>query len=307
MPSTAFPFYVQKSADGKDRGLLLYQNLTKQLHQWKHVSGALIHSMDGLKSESDSALRALAAMKEISDGRASIPISTIGPLLHTSSPPTSHNNPTTTNESGDISVGQLFEWLDTRATASVLYISMGSVVRWEAGQAREVAMALLALRQAFVWVMRPWELRESLPKAVLDHELGRLVKWAPQVPLLQHPSIGAFFTHAGWNSTLETVSHGVPTLAWAHFVDQLTNAWFLTHHWQVGLEISTHDFHQSEIQRLISLLMHDGPDRRLYMSHLACHRDTARQAMLSSSSRKKLYAFLDEILDNFLSVETMRN
>jgi UDP:flavonoid glycosyltransferase YjiC (YdhE family) len=55
--------------------------------------------------------------------------------------------------------------------------------------------------------------------------------------VLAHVAIGAFWTHCGWNSTLESICEGVPMLAQPCFADQTVNARYLTHQWGVGLEL----------------------------------------------------------------------
>ncbi|XP_056643375.1 UDP-glucosyltransferase 2-like isoform X1 [Diorhabda sublineata] len=52
----------------------------------------------------------------------------------------------------------------------------------------------------------------------------RIEKWLPQSDLLAHPNIKLFITHGGFLSTIETVYHGVPTVAIPVFADQKQNA-----------------------------------------------------------------------------------
>ncbi|CAH9118525.1 unnamed protein product [Cuscuta europaea] len=66
---------------------------------------------------------------------------------------------------------------------------------------------------------------------------GRVVKWAPQKKVLAHGSVGGFWSHCGWNSTLESLGEGVPMICRPHFADQLVNSRLLIQEWKVGLEL----------------------------------------------------------------------
>ena len=48
--------------------------------------------------------------------------------------------------------------------------------------------------------------------------------WVPQRRVLSHPSCGAFLTHCGWSSVLESMAAGVPMVALPLHIDQPLNA-----------------------------------------------------------------------------------
>jgi hydroquinone glucosyltransferase len=48
------------------------------------------------------------------------------------------------------------------------------------------------------------------------------------VEILNHRAVGGFLSHCGWNSTLEAVTAGVPTLAWPLYAEQRMNAVMLS-------------------------------------------------------------------------------
>ncbi|KAL6638997.1 hypothetical protein ACP70R_022727 [Stipagrostis hirtigluma subsp. patula] len=137
-------------------------------------------------------------------------------------------------------------WLDARPPRSVLYVSIGSVACVDRGVFEETAWGLAGSGVPFLWVVRPGSVRgvgedeaPPLPDGVEDEvrSRGKIVTWAPQREVLAHAAIGAFWTHCGWNSTLESLGEGVPMLAQPCFADQMVNARYVTHQWGVGLEV----------------------------------------------------------------------
>jgi len=67
-------------------------------------------------------------------------------------------------------------------------------------------------------------------------DLGVVVRdWAPQLEILGHPATGGFLSHCGWNSCMESISMGVPILAWPMHSDQPLNAVLITQVLKIGL------------------------------------------------------------------------
>ncbi|KAH8917334.1 glycosyltransferase family 1 protein [Atractiella rhizophila] len=61
--------------------------------------------------------------------------------------------------------------------------------------------------------------------------------WVPQTLVLQHPALGLFLTHAGQNSTTETLIFDVPTILCPFTGDQATNSILLSQHFDCGIEL----------------------------------------------------------------------
>ncbi|CAD6342457.1 unnamed protein product [Miscanthus lutarioriparius] len=102
-------------------------------------------------------------------------------------------------------------------------------------QLRELALGLEASGKLFLWVVRAdtWAPPEGWRERVGDR--GMVVTgWAPQTAILAHPAVGAFVTHCGWNSILETISAGVPVLTWPMVVEQFITERFVTEVLAIG-------------------------------------------------------------------------
>ncbi|MED6144251.1 hypothetical protein PIB30_014114 [Stylosanthes scabra] len=137
---------------------------------------------------------------------------------------------------------ECLKWLDTKDPNSVIYVNFGSITVMTSEQLVEFAWGLANSNHPFLWVIRPDLVAGD--KAVLNQEFvteianrGMLSGWCPQEEVLGHPAIGGFLTHSGWNSTLESLSSGVPMICWPFFSDQPTNCRLCCKEWGVGLEI----------------------------------------------------------------------
>jgi UDP-glucoronosyl and UDP-glucosyl transferase len=128
------------------------------------------------------------------------------------------------NNSGDKAIRRggegdaaCLKWLDDKEDGSVVFVSFGSQCYFKSEQLHELAIGLEDSKKNFLWIVRGDNMEEWMPDGWEDRVAGRglLVKgWAPQVSILSHPATGAFMTHCGWNSILESLTAGVPMLTW---------------------------------------------------------------------------------------------
>nr|XP_034928410.1 UDP-glycosyltransferase 74E1-like [Populus alba] len=134
------------------------------------------------------------------------------------------------------------EWLDSKETGSVVYVSFGSMAALGEEQMAEIAWGLKRSDCNFLWVVRESE-RKKLPSNFVEEssEKGLIVTWSPQLEVLAHKSVGCFMTHCGWNSTLEALSLGVPMVAMPHWADQPTNAKCIADVWHVGVRVKANE------------------------------------------------------------------
>ncbi|KAL6221517.1 hypothetical protein ACLB2K_004913 [Fragaria x ananassa] len=130
------------------------------------------------------------------------------------------------------------DWLNTKPAGSVVYVAFGSIVNLSDKQMKELALGLKATNFHFLWVVRDSE-EAKLPDKFKEEtaEKGLLVSWSPQLEVLSHKAIGCFFTHGGWNSTIEALSMGVPMVVMPQWTDQPTNSKLVEGLWKVGVRV----------------------------------------------------------------------
>lgn len=197
-------------------------SLTKRI---RTPSAIIWNTMDFLENSSLTKLRQ----------HYRIPIFSIGPLNEMASCPSTSFLKEDTN---------CISWLDKQVPKSVIYVSLGSLATMDETELAETAWGLANSKQPFLWVVRPGSVNgsewiEFLPDGFIEEIKGRglVLKWVPQKQVLGHFAIGGFWSHCGWNSTMESISEGVPMICRPFMGDQCVNSRYLSYVWRVGLEL----------------------------------------------------------------------
>ncbi|KAG6382215.1 hypothetical protein SASPL_158153 [Salvia splendens] len=107
------------------------------------------------------------------------------------------------------------DWLNGQPPRSVIYVSFGSLT--------------VVTREQLIEFWHVWSI--VLTDFWLPGEVGSAGGG------LNHTAVGAFLTHSGWNSTLESIVAGVPMICWPYFGDQTINSRFVSEVWKIGLDI----------------------------------------------------------------------
>nr|KYP60567.1 Cytokinin-O-glucosyltransferase 2 [Cajanus cajan] len=154
---------------------------------------------------------------------------------------------------------ECLEWLESKEPRSVVYVNFGSFTVMSEEQLLEFAWGLANSKKPFMWIIRPdlviggsVILSSEFVNETRDRSL--IASWCPQEQVLNHPSIGGFLTHCGWNSATESVCAGVPMLCWPFFADHPTNCRYICNEWEIGIEIDT-NVKREEVKKLVNELM----------------------------------------------------
>lgn len=250
----------------QDRSNPSYNWMKHHGEKYREAEAILVNTFDEIEPGAAKILR------QAEPGRP--PVYPIGPLIQT-------------GQSVDKARGaECLEWLDKQPANSVLFVSFGSGGTLTKEQMEELAYGLESSGQRFLWVVRSpsdggdlssnYYDAESkkdpfafLPEGFLERteERGMVVpSWAPQMKVLAHEATGGYVCHCGWNSTLETVVHGVPIIAWPLFAEQRQNAVMLSEGAGIALRLERRGdgvAGRDEIARKVRQLMEGEEGKRL--------------------------------------------
>ncbi|CAL8999095.1 unnamed protein product [Prunus brigantina] len=187
-------------------------------------------------------------------------------------------------------------WLDKQSHNSVIYVSVGSIAFLDSKELAEMAWGLANSEHPFLWVVRTDSI--SLPESFQETvgERGCITKWAPQKQVLAHSAVGGFWSHCGWNSTIESITEGVPMICQPYFGDQRVNSRYLSQVWGVGLEWEN-DMNRGPIEEAIRMLM-VGKEGEVIRQRA---KDLKVKIELSMKQAGSSYNSLNELVDQILS------
>ncbi|KAF8044097.1 hypothetical protein BT93_A2162 [Corymbia citriodora subsp. variegata] len=247
------------------------------------------------------------AIQAIMDGQCvpggpTPPLYCIGPLI-------------SSKEGDDGGSPECLPWLDSQPRGSVVFLCFGSLGVLSVEQLKEIATGLERSGQRFLWVVRQPtkdknqkaatfampdpDLGSLLPDGFLDRtkERGLVVKkWAPQVAVLSHPSVGGFVTHCGWNSVLEAVCAGVPMLAWPLYAEQRHNRVLLVQEMRIALPVDESEdgwVTSEEVEKRVRELM-ESEEGKMVRERALAMKEEAKAALSPGGSSRAALAGLVE-------------
>jgi hydroquinone glucosyltransferase len=281
----------------QDRKNDAYKRILHNAKRSTSADGIMVNSFTDLEPNAFKAL-----MEGAREGKP--PVYAIGPLIQPSL------------DRGVDGSDKCLNWLDKQPIGSVLFVSFGSGGTLTHDQLNELALGLEMSGQRFLWVIRsPHETSANanyfsvqsindpfdfLPKGFLERtkEVGLVVpSWAPQAQVLSHGSTGGFLTHCGWNSTLESIVHGVPLIAWPLYAEQRMNALLLADDLKVAVRVEVNDnglVGHKDIANYVRGLI-EGEEGKLLRNKMNELKDAAGKALSQEGSSTKSLAEVTQI------------
>ncbi|AES91240.1 putative soyasapogenol B glucuronide galactosyltransferase [Medicago truncatula] len=211
---------------------------------------------------------------------------------------------------------ELLNWLNSKQNESVLYVSFGSLTKLFHAQLVEIAHGLEKSGHNFIWVVRKNDRDENeegflqdFEERVKESNKGYIIwNWAPQLLILDHPATGGIVTHCGWNSTLESISVGLPMITWPMFAEQFYNERLLVDVLKIGVPVGAKEnklwnsftveamVRREEIAKAAEILLGNGQDSKEMRTRAKKFGDAAKRTIEEGGhSYNNLVQLIDEL------------
>ncbi|KAJ4954736.1 hypothetical protein NE237_011519 [Protea cynaroides] len=248
------------------------QDRQSKVYTWTLYHSKRFKLADGilLNSFTDMEAGAIKALKEGGDSNVP-PIYPVGPLIQNGS-----------RNGADVS--GCLNWLNNHPIGSVLFEFSKQRFLWVVKTPNTTYLGTQATEEEDPLMF--------LPDGFLERTKGRglvVRSWARQIQVLSHASTGGFLTHCGWNSTLESVVHGVPLIAWLLFAKQKMNAVMMVEDLKVALKLKAEKngiVRRLEIAKVVKCLM-EGDEGKRARSRMKMLKDSAAKALSEEGSSRK--------------------
>ncbi|RWV82549.1 hypothetical protein GW17_00055946 [Ensete ventricosum] len=188
-------------------------------------------------------------------------------------------------------------WLDRHRPNAVAYVSFGSIMTPPPAELAQLAEGLEASGVPFIWSLKETA-RECLPSGFLERtqERGMVVGWAPQLAVLDHPAVGAFLTHCGWNSVLEGIAAGVPMACRPLFGDHRMIARSMMLSWGNGIGFEGEVMTKDGVLKALDTLLRGEEGKRLRARAAELKVIANRAVAPGGTSTKNFASLLDFLL-----------
>ncbi|KAM3243910.1 hypothetical protein ACQJBY_055686 [Aegilops geniculata] len=280
-----FPSFIRTT----DPDEYMVHYVLRETERTAGASAVILNSFGDLEGEAVEAMEALGLPK----------VYTLGPL-----PLLAHEQPPTPRSAINLSLwkeqDECLQWLDGREPGSVVYVNFGSITVMTNAQMVEFAWGLAQSGKQFMWIVRRDLVKGDaavLPEEFLAETAGRglMASWCPQQQVLDHPAVGAFLTHSGWNSALESLCGGVPVISWPFFADQQTNCRYQCNEWGVGMEIDS-NVRRDAVAGLITEIMEGEKGKSMRKRAEEWKESAVKAAMPGGSSHRNFDELVRDVL-----------
>ncbi|KAI3439643.1 uncharacterized protein J3R85_004476 [Psidium guajava] len=291
----------------KDRKNEEYRWFLYHVSRLPMATGIFLNTWEGLEPGSLRALREDSFYRQVPVP----PVHAIGPLVHEDADADAEGLRSTDAE--------CLAWLDRQPEKSVVLVSLGSGGTLTREQQVEMAWGLELSQQRFLWIARkPTDASASaaffnvgsdeeddptkyLPQGFLEktREVGMVSpSWAAQVAILSHPSVAAFLSHCGWNSSVESLAKGVPMIAWPLYAEQRMNAAMLAEDLGVAIRPSFEEggkvVGRKEIERAVRAVVTGEEGKRMRRRAREIRDSSVESLSHGGSSQASLVAVCED-------------